>query len=150
MDKDLSKKLKKMMKVKGKTIPIATYAGRRKNYKIYKIGPTKFIAIRTANKIKGGATDEEIAAAVYVPEETSEFEGLHDLFKEDDQDSSIEEEVKTVKIVAEKPKRVQSEGNKKWLDFVKKVRQLPEMQGKSQSYVMKKAGELYRSEKAVV
>lgn len=65
---------------------------------------------------------------------------------ENDESSSEEEEVKKVEI-SKKIKRAQSDGNKKWWDFVKEFSKRPDMIGKSRPYIVKAAKKPYHESK---
>jgi hypothetical protein len=63
----------------------------------------------------------------------------------ENEESEEEEEVKKVEIA--KKKRPQSEGNKKWWDFVKEFEKRPEMAGKSRNFIVQAAKKPYHESK---
>lgn len=161
--KKKSKKSKLPVKVK-----IGTYVGRRGKYKIYKISPTKVIAIRSRKKIRGGIEEGDVENVEH-DDNTYDLYDLGDMFKEKEDSPEVAEEVvkeessveeastsdEDEKLLAEergesqvsnepvmvKPikKRIQSESQRKWMDFVAKVSMLPEMKGKSRAFIMQEA-----------
>lgn len=164
--KKSKKKSKKMKKLKGARVVLGKYIGKRKNYKLYKVSPNLVIAIKSKKSIKGGMADETIVEAKYEQPEDSDFDnefaGINEMFAEEakehytpgdadivspyEHQSSSDEpvEVKKVEIISDKPKRKQSEGNKRWLTYVSNVAKIPAMKGKSRSYVMQQASILYK------
>ena len=152
MEGDIDKKLKDVLKKNKKSdikVKIGIYAGKRGPYKLYKIKGGSIIAIKSKKGVKGGATEDEFNEIiaddkVYKLSDLDEHE--FDELPQTDIDK-MGKEVKIVKTVELKPekKRVQSAKQKEWLEFVAKVAMLPEMAGKSRSYVMKEASRLRKN-----
>lgn len=65
---------------------------------------------------------------------------------ENDDCEEKEEKITKVKI-DKKKKRVQSEGNKKWWEFVKEFEKRPEMAGKSRNFIVQAAKKPYHESK---
>ena len=158
MEKDIEKKLKDVMKVTKKNkiadlkVKVGVYAGKRGPYKIYKVGAGKLVAIRTKKGMKGGIEPEDVDKVLY-EEKVFKLGDLDD-HKFDDSDEDIKEELvdrallkpKVVEAVEIKPvkKRVQSAKQKEWMDHVARVSMLPEMKGKSRTFVLQEASKSYK------